>query len=568
MKARAKQTTRDILAIGSSHVAAARFSTSATGRLRLERIAREEFPPVSENDDTWPAGLDAALASVVAQVGIKRDVHLVVPGHLTLVKWITTPAVESAKWARIVEFEVRQNIPFPLAEIVWDHRVLGESNGEINVVLAASKRELIEGLTTKVTELGPRPVTVAPAGLALESAFRVLYSEISDDVLVVAAGARTAHLLMVEPRGFLMRTLPLAGNAITRDIAGRLDQSFADAERLKRNVLGGALDLPPDSPAAQAVTTAATAFSNRLSAEVSRTLVNFTRQSGRPRPSRCLIAGEGITRHDFAQKLGEKCQLEVSVFSVQEGIDMDDETRERAAGVPAGTLAELVGAAHAARGQEDTINLCPPALIEAGAAQKRRGRYVMAVAMLGAGFLLPGVHFNLLARAREQRAAEISRATQPYYAWRDQNRENLRRLEAATAEAAVLTRLVGIRGQWASLLADVQARLQDVGDVWLERVQRLPTNERNRREPEYDEFGDVIERRSDPTRLRVSGRLLDRQNPLERVSQSSYERVTTLLDQFRGSDYIESIEGERFDAGKPGILRFDFTLVLNAGRSW
>jgi type IV pilus assembly protein PilM len=66
-----------------------------------------------------------------------------------------------------------------------------------------------------------------------------------------------------------------------------------------------------------------------------------------------------------------------------------------------------------------------------------------------------------------------------------------------------------------------------------------------------------------PLRLRFSGRLLDRENPLSRVSQSSYERVTLLLSRIGESEFVEAVEGERFDASALGILRFDFTVVVN-----
>jgi len=67
-------------------------------------------------------------------------------------------------------------------------------------------------------------------------------------------------------------------------------------------------------------------------------------------------------------------------------------------------------------------------------------------------------------------------------------------------------------------------------------------------------------------RLQLSGRLLDRKNPVSRVSPDSYERVKTLLASFVDSQFISAVEKESFDPTTPGILRFDFILVIDPAR--
>jgi type IV pilus assembly protein PilM len=47
------------------------------------------------------------------------------------------------------------------------------------------------------------------------------------------------------------------------------------------------------------------------------------------------------------------------------------------------------------------------------------------------------------------------------------------------------------------------------------------------------------------------------------VSQDAYELVKSLLAGFVDSPFIAAVENERFDAAMPGILRFDFILVVD-----
>jgi type IV pilus assembly protein PilM len=67
-------------------------------------------------------------------------------------------------------------------------------------------------------------------------------------------------------------------------------------------------------------------------------------------------------------------------------------------------------------------------------------------------------------------------------------------------------------------------------------------------------------------RLNLAGRLLDKNNPLSKVSQESQNRVKTLLASFVESDFIVALEDEHFDNTQPGVLKFDFILVVNPAK--
>ena len=58
-----------------------------------------------------------------------------------------------------------------------------------------------------------------PASLALVNSFRYNYPDLLESVIVVNVGARTTNLLFLEGDRFYVRTLALAGNAVTTSIA-------------------------------------------------------------------------------------------------------------------------------------------------------------------------------------------------------------------------------------------------------------------------------------------------------------------------------------------------------------
>jgi type IV pilus assembly protein PilM len=94
----------------------------------------------------------------------------------------------------------------------------------------------------------------------------------------------------------------------------------------------------------------------------------------------------------------------------------------------------------------------------------------------------------------------------------------------------------------------LQERLGRVEDVWLEKLQVAP-----------GAAGTSL-------RLLVSGRMLDKANPLSKVSPETFSRVKTLLASVVDSPFVGAVEAARFDNSQPGILKFDFVLVTNPQR--
>jgi len=152
---------------------------------------------------------------------------------------------------------------------------------------------------------------------------------------------------------------------------------------------------------------------------------------------------------------------------------------------------------------------------------------------------------------------------------------DLRRTQAEIEEVrqkiAGIEGLVETRANWITLFSDLQARLIRVEDVWLDRLEVLRPQSGQVKQSALSGslFSGLAARRnsaSEPQqtlRLNLSGRLLDRFNPLSRVSQESQNRVKALLASFVESDFILALEDERFDTSQLGVLKFEFILVVN-----
>ncbi|HEY8933543.1 MAG TPA: pilus assembly protein PilM [Rariglobus sp.] len=556
---------------GAGHVACGVFASAKNGRLVLEQFALESFNPDTALEAQWSELIAQSLAAAAKRAGASGSAVLSVPGHHTLTKFVKTPAIEKSKRDKVLQFEAQQNIPYPLSEVVWDYLAINDDGLDLEVMLAAVKLDVAESLCHSVRGAGVSPVAVAPSTLALYRAFKYNYPEVTGSTLIVNIGARSTNLLFIDNGRFFIRTIALAGNSVTQSIADELKQEFSHAESLKLQVLGGTSDLPETSPARLTVVNAAQSFIGRLHMEITRSTVNYRRQNGAEQPTSIYITGGGSLVPGLVASLAEKLKIRVETFDPLRNVEVSPSAalaRDYVA-----VLADLVGLAVGTPAGERPFSLLPPVIGESIAFRKQQPLYIGAAALLVLALALPVYHFNQRAVIAAEQSRLLEARLQPLRALKAADSANLERIEAIKKEIAAIQSLVESKSNWINFFTDLQERLVKVEDVWLEKLQVLrPTpTEASAPAAAGGMFGggpaaanpEETAAAAPVLRLNLSGRLLDKNNPTSRVSQDSFERVKSLLKSFAGSQFISSVEKETFNPNQPGILSFDFILVVN-----
>ncbi|MDF3056053.1 MAG: fimbrial assembly protein [Rariglobus sp.] len=554
---------------GAGHVACGVFASAKNGRLVLEQFALESFNPDASLEAQWTELVAQSLAAADKRAAASGSAVLSVPGHLTLTKFVKTPAVDKAKRDKVIQFEAQQNIPYPLPEVVWDYQTVSDDSLDLEVMLAAVKLDVVEALCHSVRDAGVSPSEVLPATIALYRSFKYNYPDAAGTSLVVNIGARSTNLLFIDGGRFFIRTIALAGNSVTQSIADELKQEFSHAESLKLQVLGGTSDLPESSPARTTVLNAAHSFIGRLHMEITRSTVNYRRQSGAEQPAVIYITGGGSLVPELIATLTDKLKTRVESFDPLRNVEVAPSAA--AARDYSAVLADLVGLAVGTGVGEKRFTLLPPTIGEAIAFRKQQPFYVGAVAVLAVALALPAVHFHQRASVANEQVRLLETRIQPLRALKDANTNNLQKIETLKKEIGAIQGLVESKSNWINFFTDLQERLIKVEDVWLEKLQVL--------RPAAGEVspasggpifgqpaatGDTAQAPA-PTvlRLNLSGRLLDRANPTSKVSQESLDRVRSLLASFTDSQFISAKEKETFNTNQPGILSFDFILVVD-----
>lgn len=110
-----------------------------------------EHPKILSQPDADPDQLTReALEKFLARNNLKGDtIAISVPGQSGLARFVKLPPVEEKKIPEIVRFEAKQQIPFPLEEVVWDFQKIGQgtvTDGfamDTEIGLFAMKRDMV-----------------------------------------------------------------------------------------------------------------------------------------------------------------------------------------------------------------------------------------------------------------------------------------------------------------------------------------------------------------------------------------------------------------------------------------
>lgn len=467
-----------VINLGSQRVGGAVFGKSSAGDLILKKYAIVDMDGDPSVDVSRLPQLKVALDELVAKLKIRgQKVWVTVPGHPVFSRFVKLPPVQGDKLAQIVEFEARQNVPWQLDEVSWDYEVVGDSDAlEVEVVLAAMKREPLNEMHEQVTLCGLKAVGVDVGPLALFNAFRYSYPDVGEPALVIDLGARSTNLIFVEEGRFFTRNLLIGGAAVSNAIGKEFGISFAEAEAQKCSqgfvALGGAVEDHPDE-GVNAMSKVMRNSMTRLHSEVMRTITFYRSQQGGSAPQRVFLAGGGSAMGYIAEFFSEKLKMPVEVFNGMRGVQTDRGVSAEAVQIDAPALGELVGLALRSVGAcPCEIELVPDAVASARDSAKRAPSLIMAGLCIVAALAAALFWFKQADSTLQNRMVALQGESARLVGLSNQIRGLEARQDELRLRSLQLEQAVTERSWWVRLLNEINQQF-DNDLLWLTLIEPL-----------------------------------------------------------------------------------------------
>ena len=555
-----------VVSCGSSHIAAVHLSMNTSGRCELVNYWRKELDQSLSEPLLWLKAASQSFGDVRSRFKGDMPVGYALPGNLVLTKYLKIPQVPVKKREKVVAFEARQNIPYPIADVAWDDNLIDEDDLDFETVIAASKSELVESLSLYGKQSKMDPDVIEPTFVGLINAFRFNEPETSGCSLLLSMGAKSTDVVFFDGSKFYSRNVSLGGNTVTQEIRGALDLPFDDAENIKRAAIAGD---PLPTGEHIAFKEAQDSFLKKLNVEISRTLAIYKNHGYDDDPVRCYITGGGSLLPNLQGGLGDRLGIPVGRFDPLKEVRVSTSCSDEKLEMDKAFLAEAIGIAIGRFLPDSTqINLLPRSILWQRKFKRQQPYYLFAGLVACASIALPLVNTKIAAQRYEEEIRNLDSKVIPLRELntRINNRiADIEKLRSVIGEASMIAES---RSNWIQFLNDIQSRLDDVEDVWIDRIEvarpvTLASNTSNRFNSKRNNANAA---EPSKVRLHLEGRLLDVSNPLSTVSQESNRRVSALLDSFAASEFVEGLENESFDNNVPGILKFNFTLVVDSAR--
>ncbi len=254
-----------------------------------------------------------------------KDAVISLSGHSVIVKKVCLPQMTEDELAESIKWEAEQYIPFDINDVNMDFQILGtfidsEGKPQMNVLLAAVKKDKLTEYTSLVIEAGLNPAIVDIDSFALENMYGINYEiKEGETVALINIGASLTNINILKGGMFAFtRDVSIGGNRYTESIQKELSISYDDAERAKKgeSVEGGvpsALDSVIEN------------ISSEIASEITRSFGYFKTASGNERIDKIMLSGGSSKIKNLSTLLQERLEIPVEIVNPFRKIEIPPE---------------------------------------------------------------------------------------------------------------------------------------------------------------------------------------------------------------------------------------------------
>ena len=178
---------------------------------------------IVEGEVMDPVLVAATIKEVVESSGLKaKDIVAAVGGHDVIIKPIRMDRMSENDAREVIRWEAEQHVPFDMENVQLDFQILdqGTTGPQMQVLLVAAKRELIENRLSLLADAGLTPAVIDVDAFALHNAFEQNYPDSMDGlVALVNVGHETTNVNLLENGvPVLVRDIPFGSRRLREQL--------------------------------------------------------------------------------------------------------------------------------------------------------------------------------------------------------------------------------------------------------------------------------------------------------------------------------------------------------------
>lgn len=397
--------------IGQCALKALKLRPADDGKVELVAFDVIEHAKLLSQPDADPDELiKAALEKFVSRNEIKGDQFVIgVPGQQTFSRFCKLPPVEEKKIPDIVKFEASQQIPFDMADVVWDYEVFRSKDApDIEVGIFAMRNDLVQKQIDFLQAVGIAPMAIQTIPAALYNFCRFERPSTGAGkaaTVIIDVGAQKTDLVVVEPNSAWSRNIPLGGNNFTDALVKAFKLSFAKAEALKRSAA--------ESKYARQVFQAMRPVFADLVAEIQRSLGFYSSTHRDVELQQVLACGNAFRLPGLKKYVENNLTIPGGVEELAKFERMLTSSTVNAPQFTENILSFGPAFGLAIQGLGESVissNLLPPRLARMALWRRKQPYFLLAAAVFGGVSVLPWVRSGIDAGALAAYASEGDRA--------------------------------------------------------------------------------------------------------------------------------------------------------------
>ncbi|MDO8667053.1 MAG: type IV pilus assembly protein PilM [Gemmatimonadales bacterium] len=192
---------------------------------------------IVEGEVMDPGIVADAIRGLFVTGGVKqKNVVTAVGGRDVIVKKIQMDRMKESDAREVIRWEAEQHVPFDMENVELDFQILDpDAEGlQMNVLLVAAKRELVENKQALLTDAGLQPGIIDVDAFALHNAFEANYpDELTGTIGLLNIGHEVTNINILEDGvPILTRDLALGTRRFREDLQRERGMSAEEADKL------------------------------------------------------------------------------------------------------------------------------------------------------------------------------------------------------------------------------------------------------------------------------------------------------------------------------------------------